>query len=399
MSVKRVAFENKEGHELSAILEMPDQQAAHNYVIFAHCFTCNKNFHAVKNIARSMNEAGFGVLRFDFTGLGESEGDFSETNFSSNVTDLIVAAEFLGENYKAPSLLVGHSLGGAAVIYAAEKLKSVKAVAAIAAPSTPAHVKELLKEDIEKIKENGKAEVSVGGRHFNLSKQFLDDIESKNMQSVLKDLNKAIIVLHSPQDNIVGIENAREIYEMAFHPKSYISLDGTDHLLSEKRDSHYAGKVIAGWAERYIDMPEEKPFSSDHQVAVILGNEGYTTEIVAGKHRMVADEPEDVGGNDYGPSPYDFVSAGLGACTAMTLRMYAKRKEWDLQKVVVHLDHKKDYPKEEAERDQKIDFITRNIELKGDLDEDQKKKLIEIANKCPVHKTLQTKTVIDTQLK
>ncbi|MEX2590878.1 MAG: alpha/beta fold hydrolase [Chitinophagales bacterium] len=398
MSLKNIKLKNSEGQELSAKLELPDNRKAHNYAIFAHCFTCNKNFKAVKNITHSLNESGFGVLLFDFTGLGQSEGDFSETNFTSNISDLESAAEFLEKEYEAPSLLIGHSLGGTAVIFAAHKIDSVKAVATVAAPSSPAHVKNLLKDDIDKIRKKGKTEVNIGGRPFNISEHFLDDIDSKNMKSVLKKLRKALIVLHSPQDSIVGIENAQELYEMAHHPKSFISLDGADHLLSNKKDSSYTGKVIAGWAERYLEIPEPETFTSKHQVAVSLGNEGFTSNIIAGKHRMTADEPEDVGGNDFGPSPYDFVSSGLGACTAMTLRMYANRKKWDLQKVVVHLDHKKDYPKDDSESEQKIDIITRNIEIKGDLDEAQRNRLLEIANKCPVHRTLQSKTVIESKL-
>ncbi|MEX2573622.1 MAG: bifunctional alpha/beta hydrolase/OsmC family protein [Balneolaceae bacterium] len=402
MSTIKTRFKNDNGHYLSAKLELPDRQKPHNYAIFAHCFTCSKNLSAVRNIARSLNDSGIAVLRFDFTGLGESEGDFSETGFSSNVQDLVRAAEFLDEDYEAPTLLVGHSLGGAAVIFAASQIASVKSVATIGAPSSPAHVQHLFRDHIDKIKKQGSAEVSIGGRPFQLSRKFIEDLSSRNMESELAGLGRSLIVLHSPQDAVVGIENAREIYQFARHPKSYISLDGADHLLSSKEDSAYVGSVIAGWSERYLDIPKVQPPETHHQVAVSIGNEGYTSEIAAGKHLLIADEPEKAGGDDFGPSPYEYISAGLGACTAMTLRMYSDRKNWDLQKVVVHLDHKKDYPENTKGIDQrgnKIDFIKREIELVGNLDDSQRQKLLEIADKCPVHKTLSSSSEIETTLR
>ncbi|MEX2346531.1 MAG: bifunctional alpha/beta hydrolase/OsmC family protein [Balneolaceae bacterium] len=399
MSTKKIQFLNAKGQNLSARLELPDKQEPHNYALFAHCFTCTT---AVRNIAQALTNSGIAVLRFDFTGLGESGGEFSETNFSTNIEDLVAAGEFLNNEYQAPSLLIGHSLGGTAAIFAAAQIPSVKAVAVIGAPSSPAHVQHLFKDDINKIKEEGKAKVSIGGRPFYLSRQFIEDIRSRNMKDILANLRKAVIVLHSPQDAIVGIKNAEEIYHYARHPKSYISLDGADHLLSNKKDSMYAGKVIAGWAERYLDIPEMQTPETHHQVAVGIGNKDLTSEIVAGKHLLIADEPESAGGNDYGPSPYEYISAGLGACTAMTLRMYADRKKWDLQKVVVHLDHKKDYPKSTDKIEQgtdKIDFISRKIELEGSLNDVQRQKLLEIAEKCPVHKTLSSSSEITTVLK
>lgn len=252
MGSKRVQFQNANGQTLSARLELPDTEAVKHYAIFAHCFTCNKNLSAVRNISRSLNNYGIAVLRFDFTGLGESEGEFEDTNFSSNVQDLIDAAAFLDDQYQEPSLLVGHSLGGAAVFFAAAEIKSVKAVATIGAPSSPAHVKHLLQNGIEDIEKFGMARISIGGRPFNVSRQFLEDIQSKNMDDVLRNLRKPILILHSPQDAIVGIGQAEDIYKAARHPKSYISLDGADHLLSNAKDSEYAGKVIAGWADRYL---------------------------------------------------------------------------------------------------------------------------------------------------
>lgn len=401
MGFEKVSFTNSEGKQLAARLEVPNNQVAHSYAIFAHCFTCNKNFSAVRNISRALVNKGIAVLRFDFTGLGDSEGSFEDTNFSSNVSDLIHAAKFLEENYKAPSLLIGHSLGGAAVIFAASQLESVVAVSTIGAPSSPAHVKHLFKSNVEEINAIGKAKVNIGGRDFTIKKDFIDDIESKPMNEVLKNLRKPYLVIHSPQDTIVGIENAKELYKYAHHPKSFISIDKADHLLTDNEDSTYVGNVIAGWAERYLDIPKRAPLKTAHQVAVSIGNEGFTSEIVSGNHLLIADEPTDFGGNDFGPSPYDYVSSGLGACTAMTLRMYATRKKWDLQRVIVHVDYGKEHApdSENTATIKKIDTFKRKIELFGNLDEKQRQRLLEIANKCPVHKTLTTGSTVTTELK
>ena len=390
MGFEKVIFTNSDGKQLAARLEVPNNQEAHSYAIFAHCFTCNKNFSAVRNISRALVNKGIAVLRFDFTGLGESEGDFEETNFSSNVSDLIQAAKFLKDNYKAPSILVGHSLGGVAVIYAASEIESIVAVATFGAPSSPSHVQHLFKPSVDEIKETGKAKVNIGGREFTIKKDFLEDIESKPMKGILKNMRKPFLVMHSPQDTVVGIENAKELYQFAHHPKSFVSIDKTDHLLMKKEDSTYVGNVIAGWAERYLSIPEREVLKTSHQVAVSIGNEGFTSEIVSGNHLLIADEPTDFGGNDFGPSPYDYLASGLGACTAMTLRMYATRKKWDLQKVIVHVDHGKDHaPDSEraSSTGKKIDSFIREIELFG-----------EFADKCPVHKTLSLGAEIITEL-
>ena len=402
MSTIKLSFKNRDGVELSAKLELPNDQKAHSYAIFAHCFTCSKNFSAVRNIAKCLNDAGIAVLRFDFTGLGESDGDFAESNFSSNVDDIIDAAKFLKQEYQSPSLLIGHSLGGAAVIYAASKLDSVKAYATIGAPASPEHIKHLFDSELKEIEEKGEAVINLAGQKIKIKKQFIDDVSSQNLKAVLSEMRKPILVIHSPQDTIVGIENAKEIYLNAFHPKSFISIDKADHLLSKKEDSKYVGELIAGWAKRYLNIPEKEVLKSQHEVAVSIGNAGFTTTVLAGKHYLTADEPESVGGNDFGPSPYEYVSSGLGACTAMTLRMYADRKKWDLQKVVVHINHGKDYPSniDEIEKTtKKIDVFEREIELYGDLDDAQKQRLLEIADKCPVHRTLHASSEIKTSLK
>jgi len=402
MPQQKLQFQNQEGFQLSGRLELPANQHPHNYVLFAHCFTCNKNLAAVRNISRALTSKGFGVFRFDFTGLGESEGDFADTNFSGNVGDLVAAAHFLEKEYQAPSLLVGHSLGGAAVLFAASQLPKVKAVATIGAPSDPEHVTHLLKSSIDEINTNGKAIVNLSGRDFTIKKQFVDDLQSKSLAQAVANFNKALLVLHSPQDLTVGIKNAEQIYHAARHPKSFVSLDGADHLLMNKTDSNYAGQVIAGWSARYLDTREPKTLSTSHEVVASLNAEdGFTTNMKVGSHFITADEPESFGGNNFGPNPYEFVSAGLSACTAMTIQMYVKRKGWDLQNVEVHTSYSKQHASdcENCELDgTKIDVFDREIKLTGNLDEKQITRILQIADKCPVHKTLHSETEVRTKL-
>ncbi|MCY2688124.1 bifunctional alpha/beta hydrolase/OsmC family protein [Salinimicrobium sp. TH3] len=402
MNYKKIKFKNSEGLELSGYLELPLNRHPHSYVLFAHCFTCNKNFFAVKNIARALSAKGYGVLRFDFSGLGESDGEFANTTFSGNVEDLLAAADFLKQEYKAPEMLIGHSLGGAAVIFAAEKLTSVKSVVTIGAPSSPVHVKNLLKSSLEEIDEKGVAQVNVGGRNFTIKKKFLEDINTHDLTSFARDLKKAFLIMHSPQDSVVEISNAEALYKSVKHPKSFVSLDGADHLLTNTKDSEYAGMVIASWASRYLEIPEEKELETNHQVVANLGEEGFTTQMRAGKHYFTADEPKSFGGEDFGPSPYELLSAGLAACTSMTIQMYARRKKWPLLNVETHVDHQKSHAEdcENCERNTaKIDLFEREIVLEGNLDEQQQQKLLEIADKCPVHRTLSNKVKITTQLK
>ncbi len=402
MNLQKVTFQNKEGQTLSGRLELPADQHPHNFAIFAHCFTCTKNLSAVKNVSRSLTSRGFGVLRFDFTGLGESDGDFEDTNFSGNVEDLIAASQFLESNYMPPALLIGHSLGGAAVIFAASELASVKAVATVGAPSNPEHVKHLFGNSIEEIKVTGYASVSLSGRPFTIKKQFLEDLETKSLSDVVRNFDKALLVMHSPLDTTVGILNAEEIYKAARHPKSFVSIDGADHLLMQKHDSIYVGEVIAGWARRYVEIPEQENLSTKHQVIASLDKEdGFTTSMKVGNHFMIADEPTSYGGNDFGPSPYELVSAGLSACTAMTIQMYAKRKDWDLKNVEVHTSYSKSHAEDtqDCENDSaKIDTFNREIKLEGILDEKQIKRILQIADKCPVHKTLHSDIQVITKL-
>lgn len=404
MGLQKVTFNNSQGQTLVGRLELPVDRHPHNFAIFAHCFTCNKNLLAVKNIGKGLTSHGFGVLRFDFTGLGESEGDFADTNFSGNVEDLVAAADFLQENYKAPTLIIGHSLGGAASIFASKEIASIQAIATIGAPSNPVHVKHLLKSGIEEIQAEGKAVVNLSGRDFTIKKQFLDDLETKSLPETAKALRKPLLIMHSPQDDTVGIKNAEEIYVSAHHPKSFVSLDGADHLLSRKEDSIYVGEVIAGWAKRYLDVSNivDTTLKTKHQVAASLdANDGFTTQMKVGNHYMIADEPETYGGNDFGPSPYELVSAGLSACTVMTIQMYARRKGWPVDNVEVHTSYSKTHAEdcENCEVDSsKIDTFHREIKLTGDLDGKQRARIMEIADKCPVHKTLHSPTQIISTL-
>ncbi|NJB37751.1 bifunctional alpha/beta hydrolase/OsmC family protein [Croceivirga sp. JEA036] len=401
MQTNRVKFTNQQGQQLKGLLELPINQHPHNFVLFAHCFTCTKNLLAVKNIARGLTANGFGVLRFDFTGLGESEGEFADTNFSGNVEDVIAAANFLDATYKAPSLLVGHSLGGAAVLQAAAKLDFVTAVATIGAPSHPEHVKHLFKSNLEEIKRSGKAVVHLSGRDFTITRQFVKDLEQNAAKENIQDLRKALLVLHSPQDTIVGIQNAEEIYTAAHHPKSFISLDGADHLLSDKEDATYVGNVIANWATRYVTIKAETPLKSKQEVIASLdSNASFTTQMKVGDHLMVADEPVSFGGQNFGPSPYELVSAGLSACTAMTVQMYAKRKNWPLENIEVHTTYNKQHAvdcEHCEEPTAKIDTFHRFIKFTGNLDQKQIARMLEIADKCPVHKTLHSQTQVITE--
>lgn len=371
MNIQKVEFLNNEGLKLKGRLELPVNKHPHNFVIFAHCFTCNKNLSAVKNISRALTSSGFGVLRFDFTGLGESEGEFADTNFSGNVEDLIVAADFLSKHYSAPTILIGHSLGGAASIFAASRIESIKAVATIGAPSTPQHIKHLLRSSLLEINDLGKAKINLSGRDFTIKKQFLDDLENNSLQDVLNKSRKAILVIHSPQDTTVGINNAEEIYKAAHHPKSFVSIDGADHLLMNKSDSTYVGDIISNWVSRYVKLPNKDTLKTRQQVIASLDQtDGFTTQMKVGNHYLTADEPIDFGGNDFGPSPYELVSAGLSTCTAMTIQMYAKRKKWDVQNVEVHTSYKKTHAidcEDCTNETAKLDVFNREIKFRRPL--------------------------------
>ncbi|APG59766.1 bifunctional alpha/beta hydrolase/OsmC family protein [Christiangramia salexigens] len=398
----KVNFKNSDSEQLQGVLELPSNQEPHNFILFAHCFTCNKNFHAPTNISASLASKGYGVLRFDFTGLGDSEGEFENTNFSGNVEDLIAAAKFLEQEYSSPTIIVGHSLGGAAAMFAAKKISSMKCIATINAPSNLEHLEKHFENNLEKIEKQGFAKVNIGGRSFRIKKQFVDDLRQNNEIKTVGELRKAFLILHSPNDKIVNIKHAEELYKAARHPKSFVSLDTADHMLSQEKDSNYAGNVIAAWATSYIDQPEQAELETDHEVMANLGDEGYTTQIITGKHHFLADEPESVGGKNLGPNPYELVSSGLAACTSMTIQMYARRKNWHIENVETHVSYSKKHAEdcENCEDNSaKIDTFEREIILKSELDDKQIQRIREIADKCPVHKTLSSKSQIITNLK
>ena len=400
-----VRFPGSLGVQLAARLDFPAVKPA-AFALFAHCFTCSKDTLAASRISAALTARGIAVLRFDFTGLGGSEGDFANTNFSSNVADLVAAAAWLREHHSAPKLLIGHSLSGAAVLAAAHEIAEAMAIATIGAPYDPAHVKRLLAPALPEIEAAGEAEVELAGRKFRVRKQFLDDIGGRNAGGTIGNLRKALLIFHSPRDTTVSIDNAAQIYAAAKHPKSFVSLDDADHLLTGKEDAAYVAAVLAAWASRYIGAPvmEPRPIAAGDAgvVTVTETREGkFTQAITAGRHQLRADEPASAGGADTGPSPYDLLLTGLGACTSMTIRMYADLKQLPLDKVTVRLRHDKVHAQDCSEcetKEGKIDRIDREIELTGELDEPQRAKLLEIANKCPVHRTLHSEVWIPTRL-
>ncbi len=404
MHSEKITFPGSHDDALAARLDRPDG-AVRAYALFAHCFTCSKDTLAAARIAEALVAHGFAVLRFDFTGLGGSGGDFANTDFSSNVADLLKAAGHLRAQYEAPSLLIGHSLGGAAVLAAAAGIPEARAVATIGAPAEPAHVASHLEAARPEIEARGVAEVKIAGRSFCIRKEFLDDIEGQKLREATAGLRKALIVFHAPQDEVVGIKNAETIFKAAKHPKSFVSLDSADHMLGRKEDAHWVAGVLASWADRYIDIDEsEAPHTALGEGEVIVEETGegrFAQRVRAGRHELTADEPKSVGGDDSGPGPYDYLLAGLGACTSMTIRMYAERKEWPLERVSVRLRHKKIHAEDCAEcetREGRVDWIDRDITLAGPLDQAQKDRLLEIADKCPVHKTLHAETIVASRI-
>jgi uncharacterized OsmC-like protein/alpha/beta superfamily hydrolase len=403
MPTERFQFTGSDGSQLAAALDLPEREPL-AYALFAHCFTCGKDGLAAKRIAVALAAKGIAVLRFDFTGLGSSEGDFANSTFSSNVADLVRAADHLRETRKAPAILIGHSFGGAAVLAAAERVPEAKAVVTIAAPSDPAHVTGFFADKIEDIRKHGKVEVRLADRPFHISREFLDDIAEHGLMAQVANLRKALLVMHSPTDDTVGIDNATRIFVAAKHPKSFVSLAGADHLLADKRDAAYVADVIAAWAERYIDaIAPEQPADPGAAPRVVVVRETRNSKlqqtVTIGPHHLLADEPVAAGGEDTGPGPYDYLLAGLGACTSMTMRMYADRKALPLERVTVTLKHKKIHAEDCAECETKagmLDQIDRAIAIEGALDADQRKRLMEIADKCPVHRTLTSEVRILT---
>lgn len=403
MRTERFDFPNAHGHTLTALLQQPAGEPE-SYALFAHCFTCSKDSRAARWISDALVGRGIAVLRFDFTGLGSSEGEFANTDFSSNVEDLLAAADHLRNIRRAPVLLIGHSLGGAAVLAAAARIPEAQAVVTIGAPSDPSHVTNLFVDQIAVIRERGVGEVSVGGRHFRIRRDFLDDVAEQRLLDGVAVLRKALLILHAPTDQVVSIDNASSIFTAARHPKSFVSLDSADHLLSRRGDARYAGDVIAAWAQRYITEGAQNPAPEDTAGEVVVGETGqgkFQQSISMGRHGLIADEPLDVGGLNSGPSPYDLLLAALGACTSMTLRMYADRKSIALEHVSVTLRHAKIHAADCANCETtagQVDRIERLITLDGDLDDATRARLLEIADKCPVHRTLTSEVDIQTEL-
>lgn len=403
-NITKITFPGFQGEELAARLDLPPSPPR-AIALFAHCFTCGKDIAAASRISAGLVAEGFGVLRFDFTGLGSSEGEFANTNFTSNVGDLIAAADMLRERYAAPRLLIGHSLGGAAVLAAAPQIPEVAAVVTIAAPSDPAHVAHVFtSEALASIERDGEADVELAGRPFRIRRQLLDDISGRRLDDSIAHLSAALLVMHSPVDTLVDIDHARRIYEAARHPKSFVSLDGADHLLTSRADSTYVARLLATWASRYLPDAEPAPPAEKAPEGIVVveeaGTGAFAQRVTAGTHSFMADEPIGIG-DDTGPNPYELLLAGLGACTSMTMRMYATRKELPLDHVRVSLSHTRTHSDDCADVDEtscKIDLIERRIEVTGDLTGEQRSALAMIADKCPVHRTLEGDIRVATSL-
>lgn len=395
----KLRFENRRGIALTGTLELPPGGEWRATALFAHCFTCSRNIRAARDVTRALARAGFAVLRFDFTGLGESEGDFADTSFSSNLDDLEDAARWLGERYAPPQLLVGHSLGGTAVLAVAERLESVRAVATLGSPATPEHVLEQFGAGLERIEAEGSAEVELAGRSFRVRRDFVEDARRQPLAERLARLRRALLVLHSPVDAVVPVGEAQKIFVAAKHPKSFVSLDDADHLLSGPEHSTYAGSVIAAWAARFLELPEAE--AAEGVRASGLTADGFLCSVQAGPHTLVADEPADKGGQDQGPDPYQFLATALGTCTVMTLNMYARHKKLPVTRVSCEVTHRRVHAADSADaggRDAHMHELSRVITIEGALDGAQRERMLEIANRCPVHRTLEGEIAIRSRL-
>ena len=404
MRSERFDFTGAEGQKLAGLLQLPDGEPS-AFTLFAHCFTCGKDVKAAAALARGLAELGIATLRFDFTGLGASGGAFARTTFRSNIADLVAAADAMRERHAAPRLLIGHSLGGAAILAAAPLIAESVAVATIGAPFDTAHALHLLGEALPAVERLGEAPVEIAGRRFIIGRDLVRDLASQDQASRIRELRRALLVMHAPGDAIVGTDNASQIFAAARHPKSFVSLDTADHLLSRREDAAYAARVLAAWASRYVAGVAARAVAEGEPDLVTVEETGQgrlQQRITMGRHGLIADEPESVGGMDSGPGPYDLLLAALGACTSMTLRLYAARKGWPLERVTVRLRHGKIHASDcadcETRGDARIDTIERRLTLKGPLDGEQRARLLEIADRCPVHRTLESEVKVRTSL-
>ncbi|MCR9247067.1 MAG: alpha/beta fold hydrolase [bacterium] len=398
----KLEFENAAGHSLAGRLELPAAEPR-AFALFAHCFTCSKDIAAATRISRALAQRGIAVLRFDFTGLGNSEGDFGSTDFSSNIDDLIAAATHLREHHRAPSLLIGHSLGGAAVLRAAPRVPEVRAVATIGAPKEPRHVTHLLVDRLDEIEERGSARVELAGRQFKIGRGFVRDLETHDGLDDLRRAGLATLICHSPSDEIVPVDEAAKIYGALRHPKSFVSLADADHLLTRREDSEYVATVLAAWASRYLEPAAAvaRPVVTEGLRAE-TGRTGFRTELMVGEHTFLADEPRKFGGTDTAPTPYGLLLGALAACTTMTLQMYARRKQWPLERAIAHVRHSRVHAEDCSDCETeggKIERFERELELVGALDDEQRQRLLEIADRCPVHRTLMHDKQIVTTLR
>lgn len=403
MPRKSISFPGAHG-QLAGVLELA-ARGHRGMALFAHCFTCGKDSVAATKICRALAAEGVSVLRFDFTGLGGSDGDFGNAGFAGNVEDLVAAARFLEAEYSAPTLLIGHSLGGTAVLAAAGEVESCRAVVTIGAPASPEHVLHQFERVLPTIEAEGEAEVSFGGPAFRIRREFVDELRETSVAGKVRGLRRALLIMHSPLDEVVGIDEASRLFANALHPKSFVSLDRADHMLSNRADAEFVAATIAGWAGRYLS-PAARPAAdgtgmSRNHVVISEGNHRFLRDISTDDHNLIADEPEPAGGDNLGPDPYELLLAALGACTSMTIRMYANHKQWPLEDVGVELDHRREHA-EDCEgcegNGAKLEVIRRRLVLTGKLDDAQRARLVEIADRCPVHRTLTGRLEIETEL-
>lgn len=395
MSDKSFTFQNEEGRPLSGLLESPEG-TPRGWAIFAHCFTCGKDSRAAVHISRALSRAGIGVLRFDFAGTGIGSAHGEAVSFASDVTDLKSAANAMTAAGMTPSLLIGHSLGGTAALVAAADLPDIVAVATIGAPAELQHILKVFNaSDLDTVRRDGEASVEIAGRPFLIRRSFIDAVAEVDVEKAVAALRRPLLVLHSPIDQVVGIEHASRIFVAARHPKSFVSLDMADHLIADAANANFVSAMVATWANRYLsplvaDLPQVEAADGVEAIETLAGK--FQLRVRSGKHTIFSDEPASVGGLGSGLSPYELVSAGLAACTVMTMRLYANRKGFPLERASTRVEHKKVADMVPPDR------FTRTIVLEGPLDEEQRARILEIADRCPVDLTLIRGSDVQTDL-